>query len=156
MKLAEALILRADCQKRIAQLQQRLLRSAKVQEGEQPAENPETLLSELDAAIAQLRTLIQQINQTNARTAFQNATLSDALAERETLQMQRNVYSNLVDAASIRQERYTRSEVKFFSTVAIAQIQNQVDRLSRNYRELDAQIQALNWQTDLIEVSRET
>ncbi|MEP0871678.1 DIP1984 family protein [Trichocoleus desertorum AS-A10] len=156
MKLAEALILRADCQKRIAQLQQRLLRSAKVQEGEQPAENPETLLSELDAAIAQLRTLIQQINQTNARTVFQNATLSDALAERETLQMQRNVYSNLVDAASIRQERYTRSEVKFFSTVAIAQIQNQVDRLSRNYRELDAQIQALNWQTDLIEVSRET
>jgi len=90
MKLAEALILRADCQKRIAQLQQRLLRSAKVQEGEQPAENPEALLSELDAAIAQLKNLIQQINQTNARTAFQNGTLSDALAERETLQMQRN------------------------------------------------------------------
>jgi hypothetical protein len=156
MKLAEALILRADCQKRIAQLQQRLLRSAKVQEGEQPAENPDTLLSELDAAIAQLRALIQQINQTNARTAFQNGTLSDALAERETLQMQRNVYSNLVDAASIRQERYTRSEVKFLSTVAIAQIQSQVDRLSRGYRELDSQIQALNWQTDLIEVSRET
>jgi hypothetical protein len=156
MKLAEALILRADCQKRIAQLQQRLLRSAKVQEGEQPAENPEALLSELDAAIAQLKTLIQQINQTNARTAFQNGTLSDALAEKETLQMQRNVYINLVDAASIRQERYTRSEVKFLSTVAIAQIQSQVDRFSRDYRELDSQIQALNWQTDLIEVGRET
>ena len=156
MKLAEALILRADCQKRIAQLQQRLLRSAKVQEGEQPAENPEALLTELDAAIAQLRILIQQINQTNARTAFHNGSLSDALAERETLQMQRNVYSNLVDAASIRQERYTRSEVKFLSTVAIAQIQSQVDRLSRDYRELDSQIQALNWQTDLIEVGRET
>ena len=156
MKLAEALILRADCQKRIAQLQQRLLRSAKVQEGEQPAENPETLLSELDSAIAQLRTLIQQINQTNARTDFRGGSLSDALAERETLQMQRNAYSNLIDAASIRQERYTRSEVKFLSTVAIAQIQSQVDRLSRNYREIDSQIQALNWQTDLIEVSRET
>ena len=36
MKLAEALIQRADCQKRIAQLRQRLTRSAKVQEGEQP------------------------------------------------------------------------------------------------------------------------
>ena len=152
MKLAEALILRADCQKRIAQLQQRLLRSAKVQEGEQPAENPETLLTELDSAIAQLRTLIQRINQSNARTVFENGTLSDALAERETLQMKRNIYSSLVDAASIRQERYTRSEVKFLSTVAIAQIQSQVDTLSRNYRELDAQIQALNWQTDLIEM----
>lgn len=33
MKLAEALIKRADCQKRIEQLRQRLMRSAKVQEG---------------------------------------------------------------------------------------------------------------------------
>lgn len=44
MKLAEVLILRADCQKRIDQLRQRLLRSAKVQEGEQPPENPQQLL----------------------------------------------------------------------------------------------------------------
>ena len=36
MKLAEALILRADCQKRIAQLKGRLLVNAKVQEGDAP------------------------------------------------------------------------------------------------------------------------
>ena len=34
MKLAEALMLRADCQKRIAQLKARLLTNAKVQEGD--------------------------------------------------------------------------------------------------------------------------
>lgn len=38
MKLAEALILRADYQKRLAQLQQHLIRSARVQEGEQIAD----------------------------------------------------------------------------------------------------------------------
>ncbi len=151
MKLAEALILRADCQKRIVQLQQRLLRNAKVQEGEQAAEDPEVLLTELNSAIAQLTTLMQQINRTNAQSPFRNGRISDALAERETLQMKRNIYSALVDAASIRQERYTRSEVRFMSTIAIAQIQNQVDALSRDYRELDAQIQALNWQVDLLE-----
>lgn len=32
MKIAEALILRADCQKKIAQLRQRLSRSARVQD----------------------------------------------------------------------------------------------------------------------------
>jgi hypothetical protein len=32
MKLAEALILRADCQKRIAQLESRLISNARVQE----------------------------------------------------------------------------------------------------------------------------
>jgi hypothetical protein len=40
MKLAEALILRADCQKRIAQLKSRLLVNAKVQEGDAPAGDP--------------------------------------------------------------------------------------------------------------------
>jgi len=34
MKLAEALILRADCQKRFEQLKARLLSNAKVQEGD--------------------------------------------------------------------------------------------------------------------------
>jgi len=48
MKLAEALILRADCQKRLAQLQQRLARSAVIQEGEAPPENPQVLIAEVN------------------------------------------------------------------------------------------------------------
>ncbi len=153
MKLAEALILRADTQKRIEQLKQRLIRSAKIQEGEQPAENILELMTELNNAITQLTTLIKKINQTNALTRFQSeaSTLSDALAARDTLLIKRNAYSNLIDAAAIRQERYSRSEVRFISTVDIATVQRQLDNLSRDYRELDSQIQALNWQTDLIE-----
>ncbi len=151
MKLAEALILRADCQKRIAQLRQRLLRSAKVQQGEQPPEDPQQLLAELDAATAELSRLIQQINQTNAQTEFQDGTLSDALAQRDTLLLKRSAYDGLIQAASIRQERYSRSEVRFISTVDIAALQRQVDGFSRDYRELDSQIQALNWQTELME-----
>lgn len=53
MKLAEALVLRADLQKRIAQLRERLRQSALVQEGEQPPENPEQLLIELDQVLNQ-------------------------------------------------------------------------------------------------------
>ena len=45
MKLAEALILRADSQKRFEQLKQRVVRSAKVQEGDEPPENPRDLLA---------------------------------------------------------------------------------------------------------------
>ena len=48
MKLAEALILRASHQRRMDELESRLLRSAKVQEGDQPAENPKALLAELE------------------------------------------------------------------------------------------------------------
>ncbi len=51
MKLAEVLILRADCQKRIAQLKSRLLVNAKVQEGDAPAETPQELIAELNKNI---------------------------------------------------------------------------------------------------------
>lgn len=150
MKLAEALILRADCQKRVAQIQQRLIRSAKVQEGEQPPENPQDLMAELETATAELTSLIQRINRTNSQTEFQGQALSDALAQRDVLALKRRAYNNLIEAASIRQERYTRSEVRFLSTVDIADLQRQIDNLARDYRILDAQIQALNWQTDLV------
>jgi uncharacterized coiled-coil DUF342 family protein len=151
MKLAEALILRADCQKRIAQLQQRLMRSAKVQDGEQAPENPQELLAELDAAIVELTQLIQRINKTNAVTSLQEQTLSDALAERDTLQTKRNIYSRLIEAAAIQPIRYSQSEVRFVSTVNIAELQRQVDALARDYRVLDSAIQELNWQADLLE-----
>jgi hypothetical protein len=151
MKLAEALILRADCQKRIAQLQQRLIRSAKVQEGEQPPEAPQELLAELEAATAELTSLIQRINRTNSLTPLQEKTLSDALAERDVLQLKRQAYERVMQEASIRQDRYSRSEVRFVSTVDIAQIQGTSDNLARDYRILDSQIQAQNWQTDLVE-----
>ncbi len=59
MKLAEALILRADCQKRIAQLKSRLLTNAKVQEGDAPAETPQDLIVEVERAASEL--LVSQI-----------------------------------------------------------------------------------------------
>jgi len=151
MKLAEALIQRADAQKRIAQLQQRLARSAKVQEGEQPPEDPQALLTEVGQAIDELTRLIQQINRTNAATEFdETRSMTDALAERDTLMQRRNIIAQLINAAQA-QPRYGRMEIKEYPTVNIAELQGQVDDLSRQYRELDTTIQQLNWTVDLIE-----
>jgi hypothetical protein len=71
MKLAEALILRSDCQRRIEQLKQRLLRSARVQEGDEPAEDPKELRQELDHALEELTQLIKGINKTNSVTGLE-------------------------------------------------------------------------------------
>lgn len=152
MKLAEALILRADTQKRFEQLRQRLLNNAKVQEGDQPAERAEDLLKEIEQTGAQLEKLIKQINQTNSVTEFEKGkTLTDALAERDVLILRRGVYSGLVNAATVTQQLYSRSEIKFVSTVNVGKIQKQVDKLSKQYRELDAKIQEFNWKTELVE-----
>ena len=56
MKLAEALQLRGDLQKRLEQLTSRLYNNATVQEGEAPAEDPAALLEEyLDRCQEELR-----------------------------------------------------------------------------------------------------
>ena len=152
MKLAEALINRADAEKRIAQLQQRLMRSGKVQEGDEPPENPQALLNETTNLISELQSLIQNINRTNAATAFDgNRTLTDALAERDMLMKERTILASVIDMAAVTQPRYGGSEIKFVSTVDIASLQTRVDDLSRRYRETDSAIQQLNWSIDLME-----
>jgi hypothetical protein len=151
MKLAEALILRADSQKRIEQIKQRLLRNAKVQDGDEPAEKPAELLQELERTAQELVQLIQRINRTNSATVFaENDTLSDVLAKRDILQLRHGIYSELAKAATVSQDRYSRSEVKFKSTVAVDEIQKMADRLAKEHRELDAGIQERNWKTDLL------
>jgi hypothetical protein len=86
MKLAEALILRADSYKRIEQLRTRLKRNAKTQEGDAPAENPGELVSEFEAIARELEKLIQRINRTNSSTDLhKGVTIADALATRDLL-----------------------------------------------------------------------
>ena len=152
MRLAEALILRADCRKRLEQLKQRLVGSAKVQEGDEPPENPIDLTTEIERMADQLLALIQNINRTDSATEYQpGRVLSDALAERDVLMTRRGIYADLARAASVVQSCTSRSEVKFKSTVNVPDLQSRIDGLSKAYRETDSRIQGLNWQTDLIE-----
>lgn len=151
MKLAEALILRADCQKKIEQLRIRLINNARVQEEETPSENPKELLRELETKINELTNLIKQINKTNSLTILENnLTITDALAVRDTLALKKSVYNALMENAGFRNDRYSRSEIKSFSTVNISELQKQIDRMARDYRELDTKIQQANWNVELI------
>ncbi len=152
MKLAEALILRATAQKRIAQLRERLLRNAKVQQGDKPSEDPQALMKELEKTSEELLELIQRINRTNVSTELApGLTLSDALAVRDVLGKKHETYRELAKRASLTHDRYSRSEVKFESTVAVAEIEKRADELAIEHRELDTKIQAANWSTDLLE-----
>ncbi|WP_213973875.1 DIP1984 family protein [Tepidanaerobacter acetatoxydans] len=151
MKLAEALILRSDLQKRIEQLKNRLRNNVMVQEGEKPSEEPGVLLEELDDCLLELTDIIKRINKTNNATKFDKEwTLADALAERDKLWEKRLVLSHITEAASVKQDRYSRTEIKYISVVNVKELQKQIDKLSKEYRELDTKIQGLNWTIDLI------
>ena len=152
MKLAEALVLRADVQKRIEQMRERLRQSALVQEGEQPPEDPKELLAELDQLLNQLRELVASINRTNFQTMLsEEKSLTEALAQRDVLSLRYSIIKGLADTASTRIERYGRAELRKLSTVDVASLRRQLDEIARERRELDMAIQATNWTTDLSE-----
>ena len=137
MKLAEALVLRADSQKRIEQLQQRLIQNAKVQADDQPAENPEILQQELEQLAQELVLLIQRINRTNSRTELEaGMSIADALAARDVTKLKSDIYRNLAQAAIVKQDRQTKSEIKFQSTIQVAEVQRKADQLANRARGL--------------------
>lgn len=151
MKLAEALSLRKDLQTRIEQLKVRLLNNVKVQEGEQPTEDPKELMAELNGCLDQLETLIFRINATNMQTAEEGKTITQLNAERDVLKMRVDFLRNLSNNASQLNNRYSRTEIKTVATIEVKPLRKQIDKLSEALRKLDLKIQTLNFTTDLVE-----
>ena len=142
--------LRADTQTRVAQLKERLLSNVKVQEGDEPAEAPQALFSELDAALKSLQELILRINKTNLSTVWEGRTLTDMIAEKDILSLRLSVLREVLADASVRGDRFSRNEIKFARTIDIAVLQKQIDDYSKQLRELDVKLQQANWMTDLL------
>ena len=150
MKLAEALSIRKDLQTRISQLSARLASNVKVQEGDEPAEDPKELFKELDSCLKQLEEYIYRINLTNIRTMSGEKTLTQLMAERDVLTKRVEVMQNVFNQASSTNERYSRSEIKFVTTIDIKALRKQIDKLSSQLRQLDIEIQSINFSTELI------
>ena len=68
MLLAEALAERAEAQRRYEQLMQRLLRVVRVQEGDQPVEDPEELLVSANGILDRMDWLMRWGKKTHTRT----------------------------------------------------------------------------------------
>lgn len=150
MSLAEDLQMRADIKTRISQLHSRLNDNAKVQEGEAPAEDPLRLIELLNAECSAYEELIRRINLTNAATVLDGQTLTALLARRDALSLELSIMRDFLRQASQRIDRYSKTEIKIFSTVDVTAMQKTVDAKSKELRQLDAAIQKLNWNTMLI------
>ena len=149
MKLAEALQMRADLQKRMEQLASRLCQNARVQEGDSPAEDPGALLEEYEQCAARLEGMVARINRTNSETWAGGSTLTELLARRDCLKMRVRTYQDFLTAASSLTQRGTRSEIRILSAVSVPEHRKRADALARELRELDNVIQCANWTTEL-------
>lgn len=150
MKLAEALLLRADIQKKLGSLQARVQKYALVQEGEHAAEDPKDLLLQIEILCGELQRLVFSINKANLNHAIQSGqTLTEALAQRDVLILRHRILQSILDASTKPPERYGIKEIRWVATVNVAGLQKQTDDLAKQIRELNAAIQEAGWQVEL-------
>lgn len=99
--------IRADLQKKVAQLKERIKESAKVQEGDEPCDNLEELYNELDEAVVQLEDLIYRINITNVQIVQDGESLTRLIANRDVLSMRVKALKEVVNyvAANDKSQR---------------------------------------------------
>lgn len=136
---------------RIEQLKVRLLNNMKVQEGDNPSEQPADLMTELDTCLVQLEEMIFRINATNMHTEKDGRTLTEMMAERDVLGKRLQVLREVFDRASQSQDRYGRNEIRYVTTIDVPALRKQIDSYSQQLRKLDMEIQTLNFSTDLEE-----
>ena len=145
MKLAEALNERADLQKKIASIRERLAHNVLVQEGDMPAESPDELFKQLDSLIKRFALLVSTINKFNLDVG-----LTELLATRDAAILHHSVLSAVLQTLNHRNERYGRNEIKFVKTISVAETQDRVDELAKQIRELNNEIQRINWEKDIV------
>ncbi|ENU20549.1 hypothetical protein F994_00775 [Acinetobacter bohemicus ANC 3994] len=151
MKLAEALLLRNDLQTKLASLQQRINNNVLVQEGDQPSEEPNVLLSNTFAVNIELHDLIKRIHSTNAQAkSINGSSLLEVLNARDRLISQHRIVQQAIDNSRRENARYSSSEIRWVKVISVSELQKQADEISAKLRQNNLEIQASNWQIDLI------
>lgn len=150
MKLAELLMERAECQRRIAQLSSRLRKCTKVQEGDTPPVKPEVMLKEAAEVHIQLEEIIRRINNANVTNELKpGLTIADAVTRRDMLRSQRELYDSLAKEAQSSESRYSMKEIRFVATMDVVELIKKTDEFAKAVRMLDTRIQAKNWEIEV-------
>jgi len=163
MKLAQLLNHRADLQKRMKDLKQRINRNLLVQEGEKPVEQPDNLIDAFIKISYQWREIVRIINMVNNQPledSSNGATLSEMVVMRDHLRMLYNMASETHSGLSPRMDRFSRSEIKQIPSIEADKIRKSCDEYAGKLRKLDDDIQELNWSTEvpdtLVELIKKT
>ena len=149
MKLAEALSIRADLQRKVSQLRSRLKDSSKVQEGDTPAEKVADLFQELEECLVQLEEMVYRINRTNMETIHEGETITRMIARKDHLAQRVAINQELLGHV-METDRYGRNEIKYVRMVDVAALRKETDGIAKTLRELDLKLQELNWTIDLL------
>jgi len=149
---------RADLNRLIQEVGNRLRANNQVEEGESPEENPEDLRKELGELITEQRVLIFNINRTNLQEEVEvggeEVTLMEAILIKDALLKQHTGLQGLLTGGRrgmFYGGRTSKDDIKFVNTVDQKEVRRELDRLAAERRKVDATIQKANWTVDLVE-----
>lgn len=152
MKLAEALLLRSDQQKKLCSLKQRINANVLVQDGDEPSEDPNELLKQVFSLTQESQKLIFAVHQTNAFTKLSDGrSLLALLTLRDELVERHKILTSAISNTRQEHDRYSSREIKWHKVIPVSSLQKQADDISVKLRNLNVVIQATNWQIDLLE-----
>lgn len=154
MKLGEALNERARLSKRVSELRDVIDGSLVLQEGEDPAVDVTKVSEEILTTIDAVEALVASVNRTNAETTLSDGqTITQALARRDAYAA-KMAYFEFVIRKLTHDDPYSyrraASELRSIRHADVIDAMTKRDSLAQDRRKLDAELQTLNWTTELL------
>ncbi len=144
------MIERRDLLDLILSLERRIRNNIKIQEGDEPSEDPEKLMIEINRLFEKLTNTRKRIDYANISTkVMEDITLNDLIVKQRILKKKHRVISAIVEEASNKQRRYSNTEIKDIVTLDIKKYLKEMDGIAKEIRELDVTLQRLNWEIDV-------
>jgi hypothetical protein len=145
MLLAEAMNECDEVQRRLSNLKRRIDGNARVYQDTRPAEDPQALLHQAIEVSERVCTLNLAIDATTVTTRLPDGTpLSEAMAKRDALDRRLELVTGAADSAADT-SRFGRD----VAALDVTALRAEADRLAVQRRALDAEIQRINWTTEV-------
>lgn len=150
MKLAELLVRRADLQKKIASLRERIKLNVIFQEGSKPSEDAKALIAQASLALTDLRSAVTKINETNIGQKMPDGrSIMEWIAEREGLAQLHALLKEAIEGTNLHRSRYGRQEIIWHTAIDVPALQEQLDSTAQKIRKVNLALQEHNWKVEI-------
>ena len=150
MKLGEALLKRDEYIKRQDDIKKRIKSNVVLRDDNENNENPNDLIKEYIDINNELSDLIIKIENKEHEIKLDiGISISEAVNIRDKLYRELEIYKTVLKELNSKEYRNAKNEIKMKVLVNVKDIQNEADKISKAYSDIDVMIQAANWNADL-------
>ena len=150
MKPGEALLKRDEYIKRQDDIKKRIKSNVVLRDDNENNENPNDLIKEYIDINNELSDLIIKIENKEHEIKLDiGISISEAVNIRDKLYRELEIYKTVLKELNSKEYRNAKNEIKMKVLVNVKDIQNEADKISKAYSDIDVMIQAANWNADL-------